>query len=144
MLSLVATDATDHGPRLDNTFTDEQELELHLEQTRADASHKHWLFGSLLAGQVYVVDYEIILGHDGPLYELKPRTRAGGRTVAVYTSRAKIPTRLDPADAEPMAFAEVLHMLEDGVGLTLNPEGPRSHTIPADELALLRRVLEAA
>lgn len=133
MLSLVATDATDHGPRLDN-----------LEQTRADTRHKHWLFGSLLAGQVYVIDYEIILGHNGPFYELRPRTRAGGRTLAVYTSRAKIPARLDPAYAEPMAFAELLHMLEDGVGLTLNPEGPRAHTISSDELALLRRVLEAA
>jgi len=130
MLSLVATDATDHGPRLDYTFTNEVKLELHLEQTRADARDKHWLFGSLLAGQVYVVDYEII--------------RAGERTLAVYTSRAKIPAHLDPADAEPMAFAELIHMLEDSVGLTLNPEGPRAHTIPADELALLRRVLEAA
>ena len=81
-----------------------------------------------------------MLGHEGPYVELQPKTSDSGPHLNVYTSRARVPAETYD-EAERMPFAELLDTLEPGVGLMLNPDGPRPHRISADELELLRRVL---
>ena len=141
MLSLAASDSTARGPRTHYVYARPQQLESHLAQTSRDARHVDMLLGCLLAGKVYVVDHEIILGHDGPYFELRPDRMNGRATLAIYTSRDQIPAHRDPEDAEAMPFAEVLQELESDASVVLNPSSPFAHRISADELDMLRRVL---
>ncbi|MEM7154461.1 MAG: SseB family protein [Myxococcota bacterium] len=141
MLSLAASDSTAHGSRTHYVYARPQQLESHLAQTRRDSRHEDMLLGCLLAGKVYVVDYEIILDHEGPCFELCPDRMNGQPTLAVYTSRDQIPAHRDPMEAEAMPFAEILQELDAEASVVLNPASPLAHRIGADELHMLRRVL---
>ncbi|MEX1362394.1 MAG: SseB family protein [Nannocystaceae bacterium] len=141
MLSLDASESSAGAPRIHDGFTPEPQLERHLQRARHDERYRHWLFGALLVGKVYVADFELLLGHDGPMIELRPHEDGAGRVLAVYTSLARVPGQIDADDVETMPFAELLQTLESGVDLCLNPDGPQAHRIAAEELDLLRRVL---
>ncbi len=123
---------------LPSPYTAEQELELHLRQASRDARHRDWLFGALLAGKVYVVDYEVGLGDNGPFVELRTMTDSAGQVLAVYTSLARIPQHIDPRDAQAMPFPYVLRALDDHASITVR--GPTSFRIGPSDLALLRRI----
>ncbi|MCH9686395.1 MAG: hypothetical protein K0V04_33490 [Deltaproteobacteria bacterium] len=119
-------------------YTAERELETHLRQASLDHRHRDWLFGALLAGKVYVVDYEIGLGDRGPFVELRTMKDSNGPVLAVYTSLARIPMHVDPRDAQAMPFPYVLRALSTDASITVR--GPTSFRIGPSDLALLRRI----
>ncbi|MCA9649210.1 MAG: hypothetical protein H6712_13940 [Myxococcales bacterium] len=142
MLSLAASDSSAGAPRIHDGFTPEAQLERHLQRARHDDRYSHWLFGALLVSKVYVTDYEILLGHYGPFIELTPRETADGPTLTIFTSRMRIPAEASD-DAEVMPFSELLRSLPASAALELNPGGPCSARVSADEVDMLRRIVAA-
>jgi hypothetical protein len=143
MLTLAASDSSARALEIDAVHTAEAEVDRHLAAAREDAGRRSWLYGSLLAGKVYVTEHELVLGDCGPYVELQPRVESGGRgrVLAVYTSRRHLPAGVDPLDAVGMSFAEVVREVEAGVAVEINPGGELALQLGVAELELLRRVL---
>lgn len=113
-------------------------LEQALVATLDDLQHLPWLYGSLLSSRVYVTDYELVLGEQGPYLELAPSRDPQGPAMSVYTSLTHAD---EPLEAELIPFTAVLAGLRPGVAVVLNPAGPLRHRLGPDTVERLRRVL---
>lgn len=136
MMTLAASDSTARAPRLALVHSGDA----HGPTPRPDVQERDFILGSLLAREVYVIDYEIVLEHDGPYYELQPTDDPTGQRLVIYTSRQNLPATVDPQDAETMSTRHIVEALEQGVGLSVDPGQPSAYLVAADELDLLRQV----
>ncbi len=141
MLTHAEPAASDRAPQLRAIFTPEHELERHLESAAQDPRYRHWLLGALLAGKVFVTDYEIVLDEPGPYLELCPDAGPRGPVLAVYTSRNRVPAGVPVMDAQAMPFAYLLGVLDCHASMIINPGEPHAHQLSCAELELLRRVV---
>lgn len=141
---LGASESTARAPLLHAACTAEPEVDHHLAVAQADTRHEPWLYGALLAGRVYVTEYELVLGDHGPYVELQPRSAGEAGVLAVYTSRQHVPAGEDPLDAQALPFAVMLRTLDAGTEVEINPGGPLARRLTTTELDLLRRVLDHA
>lgn len=117
------------------------ELERRLATARHDVRHEADFYAALLAGKVFVVDCELVLGEQGPCVELQPRVEGDCRVLVMYTSRRHLPAGVDPLDAPSMPFTAVLRAMGDDVEVALDPGTTLARRMEAVELELLRRVL---
>lgn len=83
---------------------------------------------------VYILDYEIVLGEDGPYYELRPDRSPDTENLAIYTSVAFLPPGTDPQDAERVVASELIASLPPDTGLSVDPGNPHGHTLTVDDL----------
>jgi len=143
MLLLAASDSTARAPMLQAMHTAEPVVDRWLVAARHDEQHEVGFYGALLAGKVYVMDCELVLGARGPYVELRPQADGERRVLAVHTSRRWLPEGVDPLDVPAMPFVALLRALEAGVELELNPVTALARTMDAVELELLRRVIAA-
>jgi hypothetical protein len=143
MLLLAASDSTARAPMLHAMPTAEPVVDRWLAAARHDVRHEVGFYGALLAGKVYVMDCELVLGDRGPYVELRPRADGERRMLEAYTSRRQLPEGVDPLDVPAMPFVALLRALEAGVELELNPSTALARTMVAVELELLRRVITA-
>ncbi len=139
MQTLAAIDSPASAPYRYLHATEAGQLEQMLAVAREDAHYVPSLYGTLLSGEVYVTDCEMVLGDEGPYVELCPRRDAQGRVLAVYPSAERAP---DPREAQPVSFISVLAALSSGVAVVLDPGGSLHYRIDPIELELLRRVLD--
>ena len=143
MLLLAASDSTAGAPMLHAMPTAEPVVDRWLAAARNDVRHEVELYGALLAGKVYVMDCELVLGVRGPYVQLRPRVDGERRVLAAYSSRQQLPEGVDSLDVPAMPFVALLRVLETGVALELNPATTLARTMGTAELELLRRVVDA-
>lgn len=142
MLLLAASDSTARAPMLHAATTAEPEVDRRLAAARHDVRHEAAFYGALLAGKVYVVEGEVVLGDRGPYVELRPRMDGERRVLRAYTSRRHLPRGVDPLDVPALPFVALLRGIDEDVEVELNPGGALERRMEAVELGLLRRVIE--
>ena len=114
-------------------------MQRHLDRARFDPSHKTDLFGALLLGKIYLIDFEAILTDEGPSIELRPKPWPSGPTLLVYTARTRLPRSRNPMDAEVLPFSALLSWIESDTAICIDP-GHVAYTIAPRDLEVLRRV----
>lgn len=124
-------------------FTPPTTTQRHLDRAHVDRRHKPELFGALLSGKVYVLDFDIVLTEDGPELEFPVQPGRFGRFVTLYSGRNRLPASRDPMEAEAMPFVTVLRWLPHGVSICVDPDY-LDYVISPSETEVLRRIMPGA
>lgn len=112
-------------------------VQQHLAAAARDGRHRGSLFGVLLAGKIYAVDFDVLLDVDGPHMEFFMTDTVDGPAVAVYTSRTRVGDSRAAHGAESMPFAYLLCALPPQTRILIDPDN-EALVIEPDEVDQLR------